>query len=98
VWGFIDQNVERTFTGKYRAIYDAEKARFKEKGAQPIHAQAHARRVVAQEVVIDLWRVWNGYGPRERQDAGDQPAGGGQGRGDAHMTDAPADEDYEDAA
>jgi hypothetical protein len=98
VWGFIDQNVERAFTGKYRAIYDTEKARFKEKGTQPIHAQAHARRVVAQEVVIDLWRVWNGYAPRERQVAGDRPAGGGQESRDSQHLAAPADDDYEDAA
>ena len=90
VWGFIDQNVERSFDGKYRAIYDAEKAKFKERGKVAIHAQSHARRVVAQEVVIDVWRVWNGYAPRENKHVSAEDAGGGQASRDTQSQAAPA--------
>jgi len=90
LWQFVDQNVERSFNGKYRALYDVEKARFVERGKAPIHAQAHARRRVSQEIVIDLWRVWNGYAPRDREIA-HQGDGGGHGISDTQVNRAPAE-------
>jgi hypothetical protein len=69
VWGFVDQNVERAIarlSPAFKALYQQEKARFAAKGASPVHAQNHARRVVAQQLMLDLWRVWHGLSPRDR--------------------------------
>ena len=76
--------------GAYKALYDAEKARFAPKAQKPMHAHRHALRVMTQELVINLWRVWHGYEPRTTKLPA-QPDGGGQRTCDTHWPPAAAE-------
>lgn len=67
VYGVVSEPLMKACGGTtYRAVYDHAKATFAERAASPAHAHAHAMRVMTKALVLDLWRVWHGMPPRER--------------------------------
>lgn len=67
VYGVVTEPLIKANKDKYRAIYDHEKARKVAAEWTLIHAHKHALRVMTKELILDLWRVWNGYPPRRRE-------------------------------
>ena len=67
VYGVVSEPLMKACAGTvYRAVYDHAKASFAERASSPAHAHAHAMRVMTKALVLDLWRVWHGMPPRDR--------------------------------
>lgn len=68
VYGVVTEPLIKACGGTiYRTVYDHAKASFAERARSPAHAHAHAMRVMTKALVLDLWRVWHGMPPRERE-------------------------------
>lgn len=52
--------------GPYRKVYDREKQRFLDAGKTKGHAHNHGLRCMRKAALEDLWRVWNGRMPKQR--------------------------------